>query len=226
MGDAAVEDFATSYRTLSPLADFVVLNVSCPNTAEGKTFEEPATLGALLFAISHEREATKAADPPPVLVKLSAPPNAGTEAGREQLRTIVETATASGIVSGFVVSNTIPTAQAEGNVRLSPEGRGTKDAVGRGGLSGRPICDRSTKTIREVYSLTGGKMPIIGVGGVDTAETAYTKIRAGASLIEVYTGMVYQGPGLFSDIHVGLRRLLKRDGFTSITEAVGVDVKM
>jgi len=108
---------------------------------------------------------------------------------------------------------------------LSAEGREAASAIGRGGLSGRPLRDRSTAAVREVYRLTGGKVPIIGVGGVDSAEAAYEKIRAGASLVEVYTGLVYKGPWLFADLHVGLRRLLERDGFASIGEAVGADVR-
>jgi len=221
-GEAAVEDYATSYRKLAPLADFVVLNVSCPNTEEGKTFEEPDTLGALLSAISRERAASAVAAAPPVLVKLSPPLDASSATGAAQLRLIVQTAQASGIVSGFVVSNTV----GDREVALSSEGQEVAASAGRGGLSGRPICERSTAAIRAVYSLTGGTLPIIGVGGVDSAENAYQKIRAGASLLEVYTGMIYGGPGVFVDIHAGLRRLLERDGFASITEAVGADVKL
>jgi len=222
VGEAAVEDFATSYRTLSPMGDFVVLNVSCPNTAEGKTFEEPDTLGALLAAVSRERAASGVASPPPVLVKLSPPADAASPAGREQLQRLIETAQASGIVDGFVVSNTVN----DGKVPLSSGGVELLGGIGKGGLSGKPLADRSTTAIREVYRLSGGRVPIIGVGGVDSAENAYAKIRAGASLVEVYTGMVYKGPWLFADIHVGLRRLLHRDGYASITEAIGADVKM
>jgi dihydroorotate dehydrogenase len=154
-------------------------------------------------------------------VKLSPPVDPASTVGSEQLRALVSTAQASGIVDGFVVSNTA----GDREVKLSPEGKEAVATIGKGGLSGRPLCNRSTATIRKVYELSGGSMPIIGVGGVDSAESAYAKIRAGASLVEVYTAIVYKGPGIFFDIHIGLRRLLEKDGFTSISEAVGADFK-
>jgi len=215
-GDAAVEDFVVSFRRLAPHADFVVLNVSCPNTAEGKTFEDPGALRELLGAVAGERALLPDGARPPVLVKLHAPPD--DEAGREKLRGLVEILGASGIVEGVVVSNTVP----DRDVPLSAEGRRAADGV-RGGLSGVPLQERTTAAIRTVYQATGGRLPIIGVGGVDSAESAYAKIRAGASLVELYTGLVYKGPFLFSDMHVGLRRLLERDGFKSVAEAVGAD---
>jgi len=219
-GDAALEDFATSFRTLAPHADFVVINVSCPNTAEGKTFEEPAALGDLLATIAKTRKATFAQDAaaPPVLVKFCAPPD--TDEGRALLRSLVDTAQASGTVEGFVVSNTLPERDT-----LSAEAATAAAAVGRGGLSGRPVQQRSQAAIRTIYQHTGGRIPIIGVGGIGSAEAAYAAVRAGASLVEVYTGMVYAGPGLLFDIHLGLRRLLERDGYSSISEAVGVDAR-
>lgn len=214
-GNAALEDFSTSFRTLAPYADFVVVNVSCPNTAEGKTFEEPAALGSLLGSISTARSSTAAA--PPVLVKFCAPPD--TEEGKQLLRSLVDTAKASGIVDGFVVSNTLP----ERDGLLTTQGMSLAEAAGRGGLSGPPVRQRSQAAIRTIYERTGGRVPIIGVGGIDSAEAAYAAVRSGASLVEVYTAMVYNGPGLLQDIHVGLRMLLERDGFSSITEAIGVD---
>merc|ERR1712232_1164040 len=172
LGQAAIDDFIVSYRALAPLADFVVLNVSCPNTAEWKTFEDSTSLGQLLHAVSLERQSS--ASSPPVLVKLSPPIDASSSAGTEQLRTLVDTAKASGIVDGFVVSNTA----GDREVKLSSDSRKAIVAIGKGGLSGRPLCNRSTATIRKVYELSGGSMPIIGVGGVDSAESAYAKIRA------------------------------------------------
>jgi len=221
-GDAAVEDFATSFRTLAPYADFVVVNVSFPNTKEGKTFEDPAVLGELMEALARERRALGAnAGPavalPPVLVKLSAPRD--TPEGRERLAEMLRVLQASELVEGLVLSNTFP----DREVQLSDMSREASAAIGKGGLSGKPIRDRSTAAIRTAYQLTGGRLPIIGVGGVDSAEAAYEKIRAGASLVEVYTGLAYNGPGLLEDMHVGLRRLLEKDGFASISEAVGAD---
>mmetsp|Transcript_7354 Transcript_7354/g.16065 ORF Transcript_7354/g.16065 Transcript_7354/m.16065 type:complete len:455 (-) Transcript_7354:194-1558(-) len=220
MGNKAVEDFAASYRTLAPYADFVVLNVSCPNTAEGKTFEDPSTLKQLLSAVAAERAASTAAgQKPPVLVKLSPPPL--TAAGRDQLRILVGVADASGIVDGFVVSNTV----GDRDIKLTDTGKESAQSIGRGGLSGKPIQARSTAAVRAVYEASGGRYPIIGVGGIDSAEAAYEKIRAGASLVEVYTGLVFNGPGLITDINAGIRRKLDQDGFASISEAIGADVR-
>jgi len=219
MGDDALQDFSTSFRTLEPFADFMVINVSCPNTAEGKTFEEPETLSALLGTLSRERSqsSTTGEARAPVLVKLCAPPD--TQEGRSKLEALVKTSLASGIVDGFVVSNTLP----DRDNLLSPEAAELATAAGRGGLSGRPIHKRCVAAIRSVYKQTDGRLPIIGVGGIDSPETAYAAVRAGASLVEVYTGIVYKGPGLLGDIHLGLRRLLERDGFASLAEAVGAD---
>jgi len=216
LGDAAVEDFASSFERLAPHADFVVLNVSCPNTAEGKTFEERDTLGALLARIKRARAAQPEANAP-IFVKVSPP--ADTDEGRQKLRELVAVAQASGTVDGFVVSNTA----GDRDVPLSLEGKGLAASCGKGGLSGPPLRGRSTAAIREVYRATGGRVPIIGVGGVDSAEAAYEKIRAGASLVEVYTGMVFRGPTVFGDMHVGVRRLLERDGFACVADAVGAD---
>ncbi|CAE8697460.1 unnamed protein product, partial [Polarella glacialis] len=178
-GGAAVEDFANSFRILAPHADFVVLNVSCPNTAEGKTFEEPDTLAELLQAIARERSLVNwPGKQPPILVKLVA--TADTEEGRARQKILLQTIEASGTVDGLVISNTVPQQQAQ----LSTTGREVADAIGKGGLSGRPIHARSVAAIRSAYEATGGRLPIIGVGGTDSAEAAYEKIRAGASLVE------------------------------------------
>eukprot|EP00913_Durusdinium_trenchii_P017171 g16148.t1 len=119
------------------------------------------------------------------------------------------------------MSNSMPAPAAPRNpeVQLSPEGRAAADAIGKGGVSGRVIHQRSVAAIRSAYQATGGRLTIIGVGGTDSAEAAYEKIRAGASLVEVYTGLVYKGPGLFQDVQTGLRRLLERDGFNHIGQA-------
>jgi len=215
MGAKAVDDFVASYSKLERYADFVVLNVSCPNTAEGKTFEEPATLNALLSAIAK----SKGTASPPLLVKLSPPPLS--DAGRATLAELVKVVDKSKIVDGFVVSNTV----GDRDLELTSSGQDSASSIGRGGLSGKPINQRSTNAIRVVYEASGGKYPIIGVGGIDSAEAAYEKIKAGASLVEVYTGIVYNGPGLLLDLNAGIRRLLDQDGYANIKEAVGVDAR-
>jgi len=219
LGEAAVADFVTSFKRLAPHADFVVLNVSCPNTEEGKTFEDPEPLAHLLGAVGTARaEVFAPGSAPPVLVKLSPPPD--TDAGRDQLRRLIGVVEAAGFVEGLVVSNTA----GDRDVPLSEAGRSAAREIGRGGLSGRPLRGRSTAAVRTAYEVTGGRLPIVGCGGVDSAEAAYEKVRAGASLVEVYSSMVYKGPGVLEDIEVGLRRLLHRDGFSCLEEAVGVDV--
>jgi dihydroorotate dehydrogenase len=109
------------------------------------------------------------------------------------------------------------------NTTLVREGLKSDKAGETGGLSGQPLRDRSTEIIRRIYSQTGGKLPIIGSGGIFTAQDAYDKIRAGASLVEIYTALIYEGPEVNRKVHAGLRQLLRRDGFRGLLEAVGAD---
>ena len=212
LGDAATEDFVSSFRLLAPLADYVALNVSCPNTAEGKTFEEPGSFDALLAAVLRVREDLSLGVP--VLVKLSPPPSPGFDPG--PVDELVEIALGHG-VAGFIAANT---ASDRAGLRTDAS---ALDAIGRGGLSGAPLEARATALVRHLYRRTEGAVPVVGVGGVDSAEAAYRKVRAGASLVELYAGLVYEGPGLVRRIKRGLVRLLDRDGFASITDAVGAD---
>jgi dihydroorotate dehydrogenase len=122
-------------------------------------------------------------------------------------------------VDGYVATNTAPDRK---NVETDAE---RLAAIGEGGLSGPPLEARATHLVRYLYRLTDGRQPIIGVGGVASADTAYRKIRAGASLVELYTGLVYEGPGLVRRIKQGLVERLNADGFASIQEAVGADVE-
>lgn len=211
MGAAAQADFRRSFRHLAPQAGYVTLNVSCPNTREGKTFEAPDALGALLETIFAERAALNL--DVPVLVKLSPPERARATLG-DETAAAVRVALDHG-VHGFVATNT-----ASDRAGLqTPAAR--LDAIGRGGLSGRPLAGRATAFVRALYRHTEGAVPLIGVGGVDSAAAAYAKIRAGASLVQLYTALVYEGPGLVRRIKKGLVRLLERDGFASVGEAVG-----
>ncbi len=213
VGEAALDDFRRSFRLLAPLADYVALNISCPNTADGKTFEEPDALAALLAVVFRERR--ELGLPVPVLVKLS-PPLTPKVVFDSQVEDVVDVSLAHG-VAGFIAANT-----ASDREQLT-----TSEAVlariGQGGLSGAPLAERSTQLVRYLYRRTGGAVPIIGVGGVASAEAAYAKLRAGASLVQLYTGLVYEGPGLVRRIKEGLVRLFERDGFSSIREVVGVD---
>lgn len=214
MGDAGVEDFRESFRVLAPAADYVALNVSCPNTSEGKTFEAPEALESLLSAVMAERKEMQLSVP--VLVKLS-PPLSEKVVFDSSVEEIVDISRRHG-VSGFIASNT-----ASDREGLTAEDT-TLDKIGRGGLSGRPIEARSTHLVRYLYDLTGGELPIIGVGGIFSAADAYRKIKSGASLVQIYTGLVYEGPALVREIKKGLVQLLERDGYAYIHEAVGADV--
>jgi dihydroorotate dehydrogenase len=111
------------------------------------------------------------------------------------------------------------------NTTIGRDGLTHRNAGETGGLSGRPLTLRSTEVIRELYKLTQGKLPIIGSGGIFTADDAYEKILAGASLVEVYTSLIYKGPVVVKQIHKGLLARLKQDGFTRITQAVGAGVR-
>lgn len=212
LGDAATEDFRTSFRLLAPHADYVALNVSCPNTAEGKTFEAPDAFDGLLAAVMKER--SDLGLDVPVLAKLSPPAAVHFDPG--PVDELLDIALEHGI-AGFVATNT-----ASDRTGLRTDAA-TVEVIGRGGLSGAPLEARATALVRHLYRRTEGRVPIIGVGGVDSAETAYQKIRAGASLVECYTGLVYRGPGLVRRINRGLVRLLDRDGFATLADAVGAD---
>lgn len=213
MGDAALEDFRMSFREVAPLASYIVLNISCPNTTEGKTFEDAEALNALLQTIFEERKALQLSVP--VLVKVS-PPASERVVFDSTVDVIISLCRTYGI-SGFIATNT---ASDRRNLKTSTE---TLNRIGRGGLSGAPLENRSTHLVRYIYQKTEGAIPIIGVGGVSSAEGAYAKIRAGASLVQLYTGLIYEGPLVIKQIKEGLVERLQKDGFTRISDAVGVD---
>ena len=210
LGEAGVEDVRQAVRALAPQAGVLTLNVSCPNTADGITFETPEALEALLVAVSPEREASgPAGRRVPLLVKLS--PDV------QGLAELVAVARAHG-VDGFVATNT---ASRRDGLRADSE---TLDQIGRGGLSGRPLAARSLALTRELFRLTEGRVPLVAVGGIDSAEAAYARVRAGANLVQLYTALVYRGPGVVREITRGLAERLERDGFATVAEAVGADV--
>jgi dihydroorotate dehydrogenase len=211
MGEAALEDFRESFRLLAPHAGYVVLNVSCPNTEDGQTFEDPHALDDLLTMIFSEQEAPGLQVP--ILIKLS-PPISERVMFDTRLEDIVAVAQAHG-VHGFIASNTA--ADRDGLQTPSDE----LEAIGDGGLSGPPLSNRATCLVRYLYRATDGEIPIVGVGGVHDAESAYAKIRAGASLVQLYTALVYEGPGLIKRIKEGLVQRLREDDHVSIADAVG-----
>lgn len=203
----AADDYRECVRKLFAYGDFFVVNISSPNTPDLRALQHGDELRHLLDAVKDEmaKQAEKHGElPKPILVKI-APDNT-----EDQLAYMAEAIQLSGM-SGVIATNTT----------IGRDGLTHKNAGETGGLSGRPLTQRSTEVIRSLYKITKGKLPIIGSGGIFTADDAYEKILAGASLVEVYTAMIYKGPALLKEIHGGLIKRLKQDGFTRITQAVG-----
>ncbi len=194
----AVDDYVTMLEAAQPYADYVTVNVSSPNTEGLRDLQERKALDELLAALLQKR--TK-----PLLLKIA--PDLD-EAG---LEAAAEVALARGI-DGLIISNTTLARPGSLESRYKAE---------KGGLSGAPLFAPSTEMLRRMYQLTGGKIPLVGVGGISSAGHAYAKILAGASLVQLYTGLVYKGPRLIADIHAGLDARLQEDGFKNISEAVG-----
>jgi dihydroorotate dehydrogenase len=210
----AVADYLQSFCAAFPVADYIAVNVSSPNTPGLRELQSAAQLHPLLDALAAEnaRLAAAAGGPPrPLFVKVAP------DISSDDLRALVEVAIGAGI-SGFIATNTTTA-----RTGLSASAALTAQA---GGLSGRPLRDRSTAMIRQIYELSGGRFPIIGVGGIFDAADAYAKVRAGASLLQVYTGFVYEGPGLPLALRDGLREILARNGHAHLSDAVGADARL
>jgi dihydroorotate dehydrogenase len=201
--ETALSDYREVYERLSPFADYAVVNVSCPNTPDAFDESSPEHLRAVFETLAAVRSGDDRDGP--LLVKV------GPDATRDGLAALVEVVEAHD-VDGIVATNT--SARRPGSLE-SPA------AAERGGLSGRPLEARATATVRTLAELTD--LPIVGVGGVRDAADAYRKLRAGACLVQLYTGFVYGGPSTARRINEGLLRLLDRDGFDSVEAAVGVD---
>jgi len=179
MGDEAIRDYVISFREAKKVADYITINISCPNTREGKTFEDPTVLNELLDTLELREDASIV----PTLVKFSPDLN------RDALIELVEICE-NHRVHGYVVSNT----------SSNREGLNTSPAelrkIGRGGLSGPLLATKSIERIRWISNTVKGQKPIIGVGGVEDAGTAARKLSAGAVAVQCYTGFIYRGPRL------------------------------
>ncbi len=200
--EKGIADYVEGYTLLHELADYVTINISCPNAFGGEPFTDAKKLEALL------KEISKAQKTCPVFLKIA---HHLTDTQRTAL---IDVALVYNI-DGFVCANL-------GKERNNPLLKNsTVPAVG--GYSGLPIQAMSTKLISDVYAQVQGKAIVIGCGGIFSAEDAYEKIKAGASLLQMITGMIYCGPQVISSIHQGLVVLLKKDGYASITEAIGAN---
>ncbi len=195
-------DFAKVLAVCGPHVDFATVNVSSPNTEKLRDLQGKAALAGLLAGVMEVRAGLLR--PIPVFLKIAP------DLTVDELAEIAEVALASGL-AGIIATNTT----------LSREGLKSPARDEKGGLSGAPLFERSTRVLAQLSRLTEGKLPLIGVGGISSAEDAYEKIRAGASAVQVYTAMVYQGISLIGRIARGLDALLERDGHGSVAAAVG-----
>jgi dihydroorotate dehydrogenase len=204
----AVDNYVEAFDLLQPLADYVAVNVSSPNTPDLRKLQKGEHLADLLSGLT---SANKALGRKPLLVKIAPDLN------NDEIKSIVETCLASAI-DGIIATNTTIARE-----RLTSPGM---IGLGPGGVSGKPLKKRSDEVISSVYSYSQGKLPIIGVGGVFTAQDAFDKIAAGASLVQAYTGFVYGGPTFAADVCLGLAGILAERGFKSVAEAVGTGVQL
>ncbi|MGL4319497.1 MAG: quinone-dependent dihydroorotate dehydrogenase [Paracoccaceae bacterium] len=195
-------DFASVLATCGPHVDFATVNVSSPNTERLRDLQGPAALTALLARVMETRAAL--ARPIPVFLKIAP------DLTDDELSALAEVALASGI-AGIIATNTT----------LARDGLKSASAAQTGGLSGAPLFEKSTRVLARLSELTHGKLPLIGVGGISTAEQAYAKICAGASAVQLYTAMVYHGISLAARIARDLDSLLANDGHTSLAAAIG-----
>lgn len=208
--EKAAEDYANSFKALRGLADFFVVNVSSPNTPNLRQLQDKAALDEILAAIQEQNGSQKSEvrTQKPILVKVA--PDLSFDALDEILELV-----GPRNIAGIVATNTTIS---------RPQ---TDDAAAQkvysetGGLSGKPLCARSTEIIRHLHKQTKGKLPIIGVGGIFDADDAWEKITAGASLLQIYTSLVYEGPGITKKIVAGLIERMEIAGMKNLREAVG-----
>ena len=204
-----IADYADGVRNFASLADYLTVNISSPNTPGLRDMQDPSILRELIEAVHAARAEIGAAETP-ILFKI-APDLADSD-----LTTIAETMLVYDVY-GFVVSNTTV------GERACLHGRHADE---RGGLSGRPLFDLSTNVLRQFYAMTEGRLPLIGVGGISSGQDAYAKIRAGASLVQLYTALIFEGPGLVGRIKADLAACLTRDGFAHVSDAIGADIRL
>jgi dihydroorotate dehydrogenase len=203
----AEADYAAGVAALGPHADYLVINVSSPNTPGLRALQEPAALRRLIDAVTTARHQALPTRPSPLLLKIA--PDL-TAADRQDIAAVA----LAGGIDGLIVSNT---------TIARPAGLRGRHARESGGLSGRPLFAPSTELLGDMYRLTGGRLPLVGVGGIASGSNAYAKIRAGASLVQLYTALIYEGPGLIGRLKRELAACLRADGFRSLAEAVGTD---
>ncbi|MBL8122970.1 MAG: quinone-dependent dihydroorotate dehydrogenase [Pyrinomonadaceae bacterium] len=206
--EEAVENYLATLEIVHPVADYVAVNISSPNTPNLRELQKSDSLEMLVNALqARNREWGEK----PLLVKIAP------DLSDQEIEAAVDICLRHE-VAGIIATNTT----------ISRTGLETTDVerIGAGGLSGRPLAKRSTEVISTIYKYSNGNLPIIGVGGIFDANDAFEKIAAGASLLQAYTGFIYGGPGFAHRINSGLSRLLKERGFGKLDEAVGSGIRL
>ncbi len=205
--EEAVENYLASFDLVHAVTDYVAVNISSPNTPNLRELQKAESLDELLSALQGRNTELGRK---PLLVKIAP------DLTEREIEACVDVCRRHEI-DGIIATNTT----------ISRDGLKTKnvDGIGAGGLSGKPLLARSTEVISTIYKYSEGKLPIVGVGGIFTAEDAFAKIAAGASLIQAYTGFIYGGPTFAREINEGLARLLAARGFTTVDEAVGAEAR-
>ncbi len=197
-------DFVAVLAACGPHIDFATVNVSSPNTEKLRDLQGRAALTSLLAGVMETRAGL--ARQIPIFLKIAP------DLTDDDLAEIAEVAVASGI-AGIIATNTT----------LARDGLKSVDKAQTGGLSGAPLFERSTRVLAKLSKLTDGNLPLIGVGGISTADHAYQKIRAGATAVQLYTSMVYQGLSVAANVARGLDAALEKGGFATVADAVGTD---
>ncbi|MEP5937715.1 MAG: quinone-dependent dihydroorotate dehydrogenase [Erythrobacter sp.] len=210
-----IADYAKMTRLMAPHATYLAVNISSPNTPGLRALQDEAALTDLLDAVVAARaeacvqvvaEDNTKTSPPPIFLKVA--PDLEPADVDAIARIALDKELGALIVSNTTISR--------------PELR-SHHASETGGLSGKPLCDLALQRVRDFRQATGGSIPLVGVGGISSAEDAWARIKAGASLVQIYSAMVYEGPTLGGRIARGIERLMKRDGFSTIAEAVGTE---
>lgn len=201
-----IADYAQMAALMAPFASYLAVNVSSPNTPGLRALQDESALTALIEGVIEARDAIRSDNPPPIFLKVA--PDLEPSDIDAIARIAVEKRLGALIVSNTTISRP--------DLRSSHAGEA-------GGLSGAPLKSLALQRVRDFRKATGGAMPLIGVGGIASAEDAWERIRAGASLVQLYSAMVFHGPGLGARIVDGLKKLMVRDGFTTIADAVGTE---
>ncbi|MBD6615006.1 quinone-dependent dihydroorotate dehydrogenase [Komarekiella sp. 'clone 1'] len=209
--EVAAEDYLQSFRLLKELGDYFVVNVSSPNTPGLRALQDASMLSAILNLLQQENYSQK-----PIFVKIA--PDLAWEA----IADIISLAKTYQL-AGIIATNTTISRDRLKTQVIEQTGKSPQEEAG--GISGEPLRDRSTEVIRFIWQQTQGQIPIIGVGGIFSSEDAWEKITAGASLIQVYTGWIYEGPLMVRRILTGLLSKLEQNGLITISEAVGLGCK-